>query len=157
MNPEPQLDSLRNSVWRLFITANVRLIDRIEEAFCQCGLPPMEWYDVLLTLKESSGQRLRLSELADKVLLSRSNLTRLIDRLEKAELLRREPCPGDRRGTFAVLTEAGLEMQQKMWGVYAKGIADYFACHLNDHEVIVFQQVLQQMLAGVKVNKSMKS
>lgn len=146
MTAKSQLDDLRNSVWRLFITVNVKLLDRIEEKFSQAGLPPMEWYDVLLTLKEASEHRLRLSELAEQVLLSRSNLTRLVDRLEKAGLLYREACPSDRRGTFAVLTEAGLAMQKKMWVVYAEGIAEYFGSHLDDDEAKMMQQVLKRML-----------
>lgn len=149
MNTDVKLDSLQNSVWRLFITANIRLLERIEEKFAQAELPPMEWYDVLLTLKEAPDHRLRLSELADKVLLSRSNLTRLVDRLEKASLLYRESCPDDRRGTFAVLSKAGVVMQEKMWTVYAEGITEYFACHLNDQEMKVLQRVLQRMLAVV--------
>jgi DNA-binding MarR family transcriptional regulator len=138
---------LLSSVWRLFITANVKLLDRIGEKFSQAGLPSMDWYDVLLTLKEAPEYRVRLSELAEKVLLSRSNLTHLVDRLEKAGLLYRERCPSDRRGTYAVLTEAGLAMQQQMWTVYAEGIAEYFACHLDDQELQVMQRVLERMLA----------
>lgn len=74
----------------------------------------MDWYDVLLTLKGAPDHCLRLSELAEKALLSRSNLTHLVGRLEKARLLYRERCPNDRRGTYAVLADAGLEMQQQM-------------------------------------------
>ncbi|MEG3845226.1 MarR family transcriptional regulator [Microcoleus sp. herbarium14] len=147
MTAKPKLDNLRNSVWRLFITANVKLFDRIGEKFSQAGLPSMDWYDVLLTLKEAPEYRVRLSDLAEKVLLSRSNLTHLVDRLEKAGLLYRERCPIDRRGTYAVLTEAGLAMQQQMWTVYAEGIAEYFACHLDDEELQVMQRVLKRMLA----------
>ncbi|MEG3987793.1 MarR family transcriptional regulator [Microcoleus sp. S28C3] len=149
MTAKPKLDNLRNSVWRLFITANVKLLDRMGEKFSQAGLPSMDWYDVLLTLKEAPEYRLRLSDLAQKVLLSRSNLTHLVDRLEKAGLLYRKRCPSDRRGTYAVLTEAGLAMQQQMWTVYAEGIAEYFACHLDDEELQVMQQVLKRMLAAV--------
>ncbi|MEG4941020.1 MarR family winged helix-turn-helix transcriptional regulator [Phormidium nigroviride] len=87
-----------------------------------------------------------MSDLAQKVLLSRSNLTHLVDRLEKAGLLYRERCPSDRRGAYAVLTEAGLEMQQKMWTVYAEGIAEYFGSHLDDEELQVMQRVLERML-----------
>jgi DNA-binding MarR family transcriptional regulator len=148
MTAKPKLDNLRNSVWRLFITANVKLLDRIGEQFSQAGLPSMDWYDVLLTLKEAPEYRLRLSDLAEKALLSRSNLTHLVDRLEKAGLLYRERCPRDRRGTYAVLTEAGLAMQQQMWAVYAEGIAEYFGCHLDDEELQVMQRVLERMLAG---------
>ncbi|NJM59493.1 MAG: MarR family transcriptional regulator [Oscillatoriales cyanobacterium RU_3_3] len=81
--------------------------------------------------------------------MSRSNLTHLVDRLEKAGLLDRERCPSDRRGTYAVLTEAGLAMQQQMWAVYSEGIAQYFGCHLSDEELEVMQRVLERMLKAV--------
>lgn len=103
---------------------------------------------MLLTLKEAPDHHLRLNELAGHVLLSRSNLTRLVDRLEKAGFLHREPCPDDRRGTFAVLSQAGLAIQEEMWVVYAKAIASHFACHLEDEEVEVLQRVLQRLLVA---------
>jgi DNA-binding MarR family transcriptional regulator len=149
MTSQPKLDDRRNSVWRLFVTANVKLLDRIGEKFAQAGLPSMDWYDVLLMLKEAPEHHLRLSELAEKALLSRSNLTHLIDRMEKAELLYRKRCPKDRRGTYAVLTEAGLKMQQKMWAVYSEAIAEYFGCHLDDEELQVMQRVLKRILMTV--------
>jgi DNA-binding MarR family transcriptional regulator len=145
---QPQLTPLQNSVWRLFVTANVKLLDRIGEKFSQAGLPSMDWYDVLLTLKEAPEHRLRLSELAEKALLSRSNLTHLVDRLEKAGLLDRERCSNDRRGTYAVLAEAGLAMQQKMWAVYAEGISEYFGSQLDDEELKVMQRVLERMITA---------
>jgi len=147
--PMKKLDHLHNTTWRLFLTAHVKLLDRIEVKLKEAGLPPLEWYDVLFTLKEAPDCRLRLSEVADKVLLSRSNLTRLVDRLETAELLRRERCPSDRRGAFAVLTEAGLAMQQKMWIVYSKGIAEYFGAHLSAKESQVIQQALKRMIGAL--------
>lgn len=148
MSDRPNLDPLRNSVWRLLLTANVKAIRRIEERFAAAALPNMDWYDVLLALKQAPDRRVRLSELADRVLLSRSNLTHLVDRLEKAGLLLRESCPSDRRGTFAVLTEAGLTMQEKMWTVYAEGIMDYFGCHLDDRELKVMERVFQRMVVA---------
>jgi DNA-binding MarR family transcriptional regulator len=149
MTSQPKLDDQRNSVWRLFVTANVKLLDRIGEKFAQAGLPSMDWYDVLLMLKEAPEHHLRLSELAEKALLSRSNLTHLIDRMEKAELLYRKRCPKDRRGTYAVLTEAGLAMQQNMWAIYSEGIADYFGSQLDDEELQVMQRVLKRILTTV--------
>lgn len=141
-----KLDNLRNSTWRLFLTAHVKLLERMEAKLMEADLPPLEWYDVLFTLKEAPDHRLRLSEVADKVLLSRSNLTRLVDRLESAELLRRERCPSDRRGTYAVLTEAGLAMQEKMWTVYGTSIAELFGSPLNDAEVKVLAQAFSRLL-----------
>jgi DNA-binding MarR family transcriptional regulator len=146
MATQSEFDDLRNSVWRLFIIANVKLLDRLGDKFSQAGLPSLDWYDVLLTLKEAPEHHLRLSELAQKVLLSRSNITHLVDRLEKAELLYRKRCPQDRRGTYAVLTEAGLEMQEKMCSVYADGIAEYFGSHLDDEETEVMQRVFKRLL-----------
>jgi DNA-binding MarR family transcriptional regulator len=149
MGTNSNLDNLRSSLWRLFLTAQVKLRDRIESKLDQAGLPSLEWYDVLYTLKEAPEQRLRLSELAEKVLLTRSNLTRLVDRLENAGLLQRVSCPSDRRGTFAVLTESGFAMQEQMWSIYAEGIVEYFASQINDEEVEVLQQVLQRMLVNL--------
>jgi DNA-binding MarR family transcriptional regulator len=147
MSAKTQLGDLQSSVWRLFLTVHVRLLEKIELRLAQAGLPPLEWYDVLFTLKEAPDYRLRLSELAARILLSRSNLTRLVDRLEKAGLLRRDACSSDRRGTFAVLTQAGLAMQQQIWAVYAEAISDYFACHLQDEdEIKILQQVLSRLL-----------
>jgi DNA-binding MarR family transcriptional regulator len=150
MGTNSNLDNLRSSLWRLFLTAQVKLRDRIEAKLDRAGLPSLEWYDVLYTLKEAPEQRLRLSELAEKVLLTRSNLTRLVDRLETAGLLQRQSCPSDRRGTFAVLTEAGLTMQQQIWPIYAEGIVEYFASQINDDEVEILQQVLRRMLVNLE-------
>lgn len=143
-----KLDKLRDSTWRLLLTAHIRLIDLIEGEFTRAGLPPLTWYDVLLTLEEAPGHKLRLHELADTVLLSRSNLTRLLDRLERAGLLCRESCPTDRRGAFAVLTAAGLEMREKMWPVYSGAIGQHFGHHLDSEEAEVLSAVFKRMLAA---------
>ena len=147
MSTNLAIDPLRNSAWRSLLTAHSKLLDRIAAKLSQAELPPLEWYDVLLTLKESPDYSLRLSELAEKVLLSRSNLTRLVDRLEKANFLYRKSCTNDRRGTYAVLTESGLAMQQKMWIVYAEGISEYFASHISDDEARVLQQICDRLLS----------
>ncbi|HEY9881210.1 MAG TPA: MarR family winged helix-turn-helix transcriptional regulator [Leptolyngbyaceae cyanobacterium] len=147
MNTQSHLDAPRNSLWRLFLTAHTHLLDQMERDLAEADLPPLDWYDVLFTLKEAPDHHLRLSELAEKVLLSRSNLTRLTDRLEKAGLLCRKSCPTDRRGTYAVLTPAGLAMQEQMWAVYSKSIATYFASQVDDDEVEVLQQVLRRLLS----------
>jgi DNA-binding MarR family transcriptional regulator len=144
-----KLHPLHNSAWRLFLTAHVKLLDRIQAELSAADLPALEWYDVLLTLKEAPEQRLRLSDLAEQVLLSRSNLTRLVDRLEAAGLLQRERCERDRRGAFAVLTPAGAEMQQKMWKTYSKAISEIFGAHLNLEESQAMQQAFTRMLAAL--------
>ncbi|MBD1866423.1 MarR family transcriptional regulator [Cyanobacteria bacterium FACHB-471] len=144
-----QLDEARNSLWRLFLTVHTRLVEQVEQDLKQAGLPPFEWYDVLVALKQAPGRRLRLSELAEVLLVNRTNITRLADRLEKAGLIRREACVDDRRGAFAVLTKAGSAMQQKMWKVYSQSIAQYFGRYLTEADVAVFTRALSAMLAAV--------
>jgi DNA-binding MarR family transcriptional regulator len=144
-----QLDSARNTLWKLFLTAHTRLVERVEQDFKQAELPPFEWYDVLIALKQAPEQRLRLSELADALLVNRTNVTRLADRLEEAGLLQREACKDDRRGAFAVLTKAGLKMQQEMWAVYAQSIAQSFGRHLSETDVAAFTRTLTAMLTAL--------
>ena len=89
-----------------------------------------------------------MHELARAVVLSRSGLTRLVDRLENAGLLCREPDPSDRRGAFAVLTDEGRDMLRRMWPVYAAGIAEHFGGHISDEEAHVLTEALSRVLAA---------
>jgi DNA-binding MarR family transcriptional regulator len=115
------------AAWRAVIGAQSRVVRRVERALAEAGLPPLAWYDVLYALFEAPGRRLRIRELADAVVLSPTGMSRLVDRIEAAGCLRREPVPGDRRGAYAVLTEEGRALLRRMWKVYAAGIAEHFA------------------------------
>jgi len=131
----PELDPTRLAAWEAFVFAHAAVVGRIErELAADPGLVPLTWYDVLAALSEAPRRRLRLSELAREVVLSRSGLTRLVDRLEAAGLIRREACPDDRRGTLAVLTPAGDAALRRTWPAYARGIDAHFARHLDDDE-----------------------
>jgi DNA-binding MarR family transcriptional regulator len=142
---EGGLEQGREEAWRALITAHAAALERIERELGEAGLPPLGWYDVLLELSVAPGRRLRMHELARAVVLSRSGLTRLVDRLEKAGLLRREPDPEDGRGSFAVLTDGGARMREKMWPVYAKGIAEHFGAHISDEEAEVLTRALRRV------------
>ena len=145
---EGSLDQGRVEAWRALITAHAAAIERIERELSEAGLPPLGWYDVLLELWRAPGGRLRMHELARAVVLSRSGLTRLVDRLEKAGLLRREPAREDGRGSFAVLTDEGARMREKMWPVYAEGIAKHFGAHISDEEAQVLARALGRVRAA---------
>jgi len=97
-------------------------------------LPPLEWYDLLLELDLAEGNRLRLYDLGRRMVLSRSNLTRLCDRLEREGLISREQCAEDRRGLFAALTRTGAEMRLAMWPVYKRSVEQHFSAHLSEKE-----------------------
>jgi DNA-binding MarR family transcriptional regulator len=92
--------------------------------------------------------------LARAVVLSRSTLTRTVDRLEAAALLRREPDPTDRRGAFAVLTPEGLEAMREAWPHYAQGIVDYFTRHLSDDEARILTKVCERIRDAVREPRS---
>jgi DNA-binding MarR family transcriptional regulator len=142
---EGGLDAGREAAWRAFITAYGVAMERIERELVEAGLPPLGWYDVLLELSAASGGRLRMHELAEAVVLSRSGLSRLVDRLERASLIRREPDPADRRGSFAVLTDEGRRTLKEMWPVYARGIAEHFGRYLSDEEARVLTGALRRV------------
>ncbi len=142
---EPQL-----TAWRLFLTTHATCIDRIDSQLVAAKRVPLHWYDVLIELAEAPNQRLRMHELARSVVLSRSGLTRLVDRLEAAGYLCRQPDPQDRRGSFAVLTDAGSAALRHAWPVYAQGIEHYFGQHLTDTEAATLAEVFERMLTATR-------
>lgn len=114
-----RVDEPHLSAWRALLNAHAAVVARVEQALAEAGLPPLAWYDVLWAIRRAPGRRIRMSELADGLTLSRGGLTKLADRLEAAGLLRREAAADDGRGLYALLTDAGNEMLRKMWPAYA--------------------------------------
>ena len=119
--------------WRAFLTAHSTMLRRISRDLDEAGLPPLTWYDVLAALRDAPEGRLRQVDLAERVLLSHSGLSRLLDRIEDDGLVERVRCPSDRRAINLVLTDKGREMLQRMWPVYARGIAEDFLPALGDN------------------------
>jgi len=128
-SPDP-----KGRAWALLLTAQATLVERIESALAEAELPPLSWYDVLWELEKAGGGKLRMHELARRIVLSRSNLTRLADRLEKAGLVAREDAPADGRGYLCAITRAGLAMRKKMWPVYGAEIERLFSDHVTLEE-----------------------
>ena len=114
------------AAWRAFLNAHALATKRISRDLADAGLPDLTWYDVLWTLYRAEDRRLRIRELADAVVLSSTGMTRFVDRLEAAGLVRREAVPGDRRGAYAVITKEGTDLLRRMWPIYARGVATYF-------------------------------
>jgi DNA-binding MarR family transcriptional regulator len=136
----------RIAVWRAFLQAHAAVTAALDEELLAERDMPLTWYDVLVNLRAAPGGRLRMQELADAVLFSRSGLTRLVDRMVRAGLLRREPCPDDRRGTFAVLTADGKRTLRKAAPVHLRGIGQHFTRHLTDADVRALGSALQKVL-----------
>jgi DNA-binding MarR family transcriptional regulator len=106
------------AAWRALLNAQAAVTTQVEAALADAGLPPLTWYDALWPLYRAERRRLRMGALADAVTLSRTGLTRLVDRLEREGLIRREAAPEDRRGSYVVLTAAGAALLRRMWPVY---------------------------------------
>jgi DNA-binding MarR family transcriptional regulator len=136
------------TAWRLFITTHATLIEQIDQELSVAGCVPLQWYDVLVELHEAPDRRLRMAELARRVILSRSSLTHLADRLEREGLLARERVDTDRRGAYAVLTDQGYQALRAAWPIYARGIAQHFSRHLTEEEVQTLSEVFQRLLTA---------
>jgi len=140
----------RQRAWARFVTAQALLLERIESAFAEAGLPPLAWYDVLWILENEAHGRLRMHDLARKAVVSRSNVTRLTDRMEKAGLVARSDCPEDGRGTVCELTARGRALRAKMWPVYRKQIDALFGRHLAGREAEAMAETFDKMIDSLK-------
>ncbi|MGH8776837.1 MAG: MarR family winged helix-turn-helix transcriptional regulator [Jiangellaceae bacterium] len=122
-------------VWRSFLRAHALIVRRLESDLMDLHGLPLAWYDVLARLVEADGHRLRMSELAERVMLSPSGLTRLVDRMAEAGLIFREPSEGDARGFYAVLTDDGYERLRAATGTHLRGILDHVLSRYSDEEL----------------------
>lgn len=140
------IDRERLGAWRLFLETHARVLDVLENELNEDEDLQLSWYDVLVQLSEAPDRRLRMQELADAVLLSKSGLTRLVDRMEKAGLVQREACTDDRRGTYAVLTDRGLERLEDAFPAHARGVQEHFTGHLSPDEARVMTAAFRRVL-----------
>jgi DNA-binding MarR family transcriptional regulator len=141
----PELSDDQLEAWRAFLRAQAELIRTLDrELEAERGLP-ITFFDVLVQLSQAGG-RLRMSELADAVLLSRSGVTRLVDRMVRDDLVRRETCPTDRRSMYAALTPKGKRALAQARPVHLRGVAEHFGRHLSDEEAKTLSAALGRML-----------
>jgi DNA-binding MarR family transcriptional regulator len=122
-------------IWRLFLRAHALIVRRLESDLMDRHGMPLAWYDVLARLVEADGHRLRMSDLAERVMLSPSGLTRLVGRMVEAGLVSREPSESDARGFYAVLTDEGYEQLRAATGTHLRGILDYVVSRYTDEEL----------------------
>ncbi len=145
-------DDLHLAAWRSLLEAHAAVTDLLERELDQeLGLA-LSKFEVLLKLADAPGGRMRMLELADSVLLSKSGLSRLVDRMEESGLVRREGCPPDRRGKFAVLTDEGRRVLRRAAPVHLRGIQEHFASHLDGDEVRVLAGLLGKVNAAARAS-----
>jgi DNA-binding MarR family transcriptional regulator len=144
----------RQRAWARFVTAQAMLLEQIEAALADADLPPLAWYDVLWILESTDNGWLRMHDLARKAVVSRSNVTRLVDRMEKEGLVARADCPVDGRGTVCELTAKGRALRAKMWPVYKKQIDTLFGKHLGAREADLICTAFEKIIDSTNQRKS---
>ncbi|WP_239311100.1 MULTISPECIES: MarR family winged helix-turn-helix transcriptional regulator [unclassified Frankia] len=142
---ESPIDPRSLRAWRQFLRAHSYVIRQLETDLESEHHLPLASFDVLVQLSEVPDGALRMNELAEAVLLSRSGLTRLVDRLERDGLVERRSCPSDARGTFATLTPEGRKRLRAASQTHLAGVSKHVTSHFNPDELDVLADLLSRL------------
>src|SRR5690349_11899036 len=132
--------------WRGLLIAHSRLVPAVEADLRAAGQIALSWYDVLLELNAAPERRLRMSELGQRVVLSRTRVSRIVDELTAAGLAERQPDQADGRSSFAVLTAAGRDALRRAWPVYREAIRRHLAAGLTVQQCHELAALLDQVI-----------
>ena len=130
-----RLDTRELRAWRGLLRVHAQLSKALDAQLIAAHGLPLTSYEVLMYLSDAHGGQMRMHDLAESVLLSRSGLTRLVDRLEREGYLVRKSCAHDARGAFAVLTESGREKLEAARVTHLAGVRDLFLRHFSGDEL----------------------
>ena len=140
----------KRTAWLRSLEAHTRLTELMESDLRRdCGVP-LVWYDVMIKIWVAPGRRIRMAELAEQALLSRSWLTRRVVQLEQAGLVNRTEAGHDGRGVYAELTPAGLETFTRMEKSHAKSIATHFSAHISPDEARTIASAFARITAAME-------
>lgn len=139
------LDTVELAAWRGFLVAHARLVRALDAELTEAHGLPLSSYEVLLILAHAPDGRLRMSELGEQLLLTPSGISRLVDRLERAGLVRREPCEDDRRGLFACITPEGRARWSAARGTHMRGIRERFLDRLTRDEQVLLGEAWRRV------------
>jgi DNA-binding MarR family transcriptional regulator len=132
--------------WAVLLRTHAAVVSRVEEQVERSTAMPLSWYDVLLELKAAPEGRLRMQELSDRVVLSRTRVSRLVDEMAARGLVVREPDPSDRRATYAVITAEGRRRQRQVAPTYLAAIEEHFSRHLTAPQLRSLRDNLRRLL-----------
>jgi DNA-binding MarR family transcriptional regulator len=134
--------------WGALARTHAAVSQRLQEALAQGDFPPLPWYEVLAAVAEAPEQRMRMGDLAEVLVITRGGLTKLVDRLVKAELLERTFCETDRRVSYATLLPAGATLLREMRPVIVGELELAFSASLSVEQA----NELRETLDGVRDN-----
>ena len=138
------------AAWRLFLESSQALVDILDADLQEQSGISLRWYDVLVHLEEAPDGRLRMSELARRIVASTSGLTRVVDGMERAGLVRRERPPTDRRAIEVVPTTKGLDVLNAARPLHRDAVQRHFARHLDDQDVKALTRALTKVRDEVR-------
>ena len=141
----PTLKPAEMRAWRAFLDAQASLLRRLGADLIEEEDITLAEYDVLLQLSFAPDGRLRMTELSDRVRLSPSGLTRLVDRLVRSGLVKRGRCASDRRGSYAILTAAGRGRLRRASPVHLRGIREHFSKRLSPAQLEAVAEALEPL------------
>ena len=136
------LDDDEQRVWRAYLEADRLLWEQLDDELQRATGLALSEYEILVRLSERPGRSARMSEVADDVVYSRSRLTHTVARMEARGLLDRRPCPGDRRGVLAVMTEEGYRRLVAAAPTHVTGVREHLFDRLTPEEVAVLGRVM---------------
>jgi DNA-binding MarR family transcriptional regulator len=139
-SPSPE----RLRAWRLYFESALALIDVLDAEIERDAGIPLRWYDVLVKLEETP-EGLRMNELAERILYSKSGFTRVVDRMEEAALVQRVRPQNDRRSILVVLTDEGRETMGRARHHHRHGIEQHFSCYLTDADIKALTRALEKI------------
>ena len=137
-------------VWARLMRAQQLALASVERELKTAGLPPLVWYDVLLEVERAGGGGLRPFELERAMLLAQYNLSRLVDRIERAGFVERRACEGDGRGQLVAITERGKAIRRKMWPIYAQAVEAAVGKRLSAKQAETLDRLLGLLIEGCR-------
>lgn len=140
-----RLSDVAIEAWAELVRTQQALLQNVEKDLKVEGLPPLEWYDVLLELERAGVGGLRHREVYPRLLLAKYNLSRLIDRLEREGLVVRDACVDDGRGAQITITNKGRALRRRIWVVYSSAIDRHFASKLGQEDTMVLSRILSRL------------
>ena len=138
---------LSTSAWGALLQVHAAVVPVLDQRLMAEAGMPLRFYDVLLELAAAPERKLRMTELADRVVLSRTRVSRLVEEMATAGLLVREQNPQDGRSAYAALTDLGLRRYRQAAPTYLAGIEEHFAKPLSDRELKALAAALHRVLA----------
>jgi DNA-binding MarR family transcriptional regulator len=131
--------------WGSLLRVHAALVPRLDQELQAAAGLPLAWYDVLLELANAPDRRLQMSELGERVTLSRTRVSRLVDEMQRAGYVEKQAHPSDRRAIYATITATGRKQFRAAGPVYLRGIQEHFVAHLRPSELSAIATGLQRV------------